>query len=69
MGIYYWNGENKERTVGGKQNTVWHWGVRLYTSPDLSPRIAEPLPEKEMAHTENTSISRYVWLPMEWARR
>ena len=36
--------------------------------PDLSPRKAEPLPEKEMPHTENTSISRYVWLPMEWDR-
>ena len=34
--------------------------------PDLSPRKAEPLPEKEMTHTENTSISRYVWLPMDW---
>ena len=33
--LYYWYGENKERTVGGKKNTVWHWGVRLYTSPDL----------------------------------
>ena len=33
--LYYWYGENKEKTVGGKKNTVWHWGVRLYTSPDL----------------------------------
>ncbi|MBR1684469.1 MAG: family 43 glycosylhydrolase [Clostridia bacterium] len=33
--LWYWYGENKEKTVGGKQNTVWHWGVRLYTSPDL----------------------------------
>lgn len=21
--------------IGGKNNTIWHWGVRLYTSPDL----------------------------------
>ena len=34
-GVYYWYGENKEKTTGGRQNTVWHWGVRLYTSPDL----------------------------------
>ena len=33
--LYYWYGENKEKTAGGKKNTVWHWGVRLYTSPDL----------------------------------
>ncbi|MBD5534191.1 MAG: family 43 glycosylhydrolase [Lachnospiraceae bacterium] len=33
--LWYWYGENKEKTVGGKGNTVWHWGVRLYTSPDL----------------------------------
>ncbi|MBQ8093445.1 MAG: family 43 glycosylhydrolase, partial [Clostridia bacterium] len=34
--------------------------------PDLSPRKVEPLPEKELTHTENTSISRYVWLPVYW---
>ena len=33
--LWYWYGENKEKTLGGKKNTVWHWGVRLYTSPDL----------------------------------
>ena len=33
--LWYWYGENKERSTGGKANTVWHWGVRLYTSPDL----------------------------------
>ena len=33
--LYFWYGENKAKTVGGKKNTVWHWGVRLYTSPDL----------------------------------
>ncbi len=34
--------------------------------PDLSPKAAVPLPGKLQIHTENTSISRYVWLPMEW---
>ncbi|MFF2485090.1 family 43 glycosylhydrolase [Microbacterium sp. NPDC058062] len=34
-GTYYWYGENKERTRGGPFNTVWHWGVRCYTSRDL----------------------------------
>ena len=33
--LWYWYGENKEKTVGGGKNTVWHWGVRLYTSKDL----------------------------------
>ena len=34
--------------------------------PDTSPREAAPLPEAEQRHRENTSISRYVWLPIEW---
>ena len=34
--------------------------------PDTSPRKAEPLPAQELHHGENTSISRYVWLPIEW---
>lgn len=31
--LWYWYGENKEKTKRG--GTIWHWGVRLYTSPDL----------------------------------
>ena len=34
-GVYYWYGENKEKTLGGENNTVWHWGVRCYRSGDL----------------------------------
>ena len=34
-GVYYWFGENKEKTVGGPRNKVWHWGVRCYSSKDL----------------------------------
>lgn len=34
-GCYYWYGENKEKTKGGLLNTVWHWGVRCYSSKDL----------------------------------
>jgi hypothetical protein len=34
-GIYYWYGENKEKTKGGSRGTIWHWGVRCYTSKDL----------------------------------
>lgn len=32
-GIYYWYGENKEKTDG--VNGIWHWGVRCYSSKDL----------------------------------
>ena len=118
-GLWYWYGENKEKTVGGRKNSIWHWGVRLYTSsdlynwedrgliieprpedqfiacadrwmpqwyvrpiakmiqsgmkrhfadytPDTSPQEAKPLEGKVLQHTENTSISRYVWLPIRW---
>ncbi|MCX7615701.1 MAG: family 43 glycosylhydrolase, partial [Clostridiales bacterium] len=36
------------------------------TKPDRSPKTAVKLPEKEQIHMVNTSISRYVWLPIEW---
>lgn len=36
------------------------------TTPDRSPKTAGKLPEKKLLHIENTSISRYVWLPIEW---
>jgi len=32
-GIYYWYGENKEKSVKG--SVIWHWGVRCYASKDL----------------------------------
>ncbi len=32
-GLYYWYGENKEKTTG--EDDTWHWGVRCYTSKDL----------------------------------
>lgn len=32
-GVYYWYGENKERTVRGSH--VWTWGIRCYKSTDL----------------------------------
>ena len=32
-GVYYWYGENKEKTDG--KNGIWHWGVRCYSSVDL----------------------------------
>lgn len=32
-GVYYWYGENKEKTVSG--SNVWTWGVRAYRSTDF----------------------------------
>ncbi len=32
-GVYYWYGENKEKTDG--TNGIWTWGVRCYSSADL----------------------------------
>lgn len=48
-GLYYWYGENKEKTTG--EDDTWHWGVRCYTSSDLynwedKGLIIEPEPDK-----------------------
>lgn len=32
-GKFYWYGENKEKSV--REDEIWHWGVRLYSSDDL----------------------------------
>lgn len=32
-GVFYWYGENKEKTIPG--SGTWHWGVRAYSSTDL----------------------------------
>lgn len=32
-GVYYWYGENKEKT--DPSQNIWHWGVRCYSSRDL----------------------------------
>lgn len=32
-GIFYWYGENKEKTKA--DSGIWHWGVRCYSSRDL----------------------------------
>lgn len=47
-GLYYWYGENKEFTR--PFGTVWHWGVRCYTSKDFynwedKGLIIEPQPD------------------------
>ncbi len=35
-------------------------------NPNKDPREVTPMSGKEERHTENTSKSRYVWLPIEW---
>lgn len=37
------------------------------TVPDRSPRTVGKLPQKLQRHIENTSIARYVWLPIQWS--
>lgn len=32
-GVYYWYGENKEKSL--PNSGIWHWGVRCYKSKDL----------------------------------
>lgn len=32
-GVFYWYGENKERTTG--KGRIWHWGMRIYSSSGL----------------------------------
>lgn len=32
-GVYYWYGENKEKTDG--KSGIWTWGIRVYASKDL----------------------------------
>ena len=49
-GLWNWAGENKEKTLGGRDNKIWHWGVRRYTSKDLmnwedQGLLIEPQPE------------------------
>ncbi len=49
-GVYYWYGENKEKTDG--KSEIWHWGVRCYSSTDLynwedKGLIIPPEPEDE----------------------
>lgn len=34
--------------------------------PDTTPKKPHPLPGVESRHKENTTKSRYVWLPIEW---
>lgn len=38
-GKFYWYGENKEKTTGDTHawadGTIWHWGMRCYSSTDL----------------------------------
>ena len=46
------------------------WGssrfVDIIWMPVRSPKEAHALPGLEVKHGENTAISRYVWLPIEW---
>lgn len=34
--------------------------------PDITPKEIHALSGEKVKHGENTSIARYVWLPIEW---
>lgn len=58
-GIYYWYGENKEKTTG--KNDIWHWGVRCYASRDLynwedKGLIIPPEPDDEASSLHPSSM-------------
>ncbi len=58
-GVYYWYGENKEKTTG--DTDVWTWGVRCYTSEDLynwedRGLIIEPDQENEESSLHPSSM-------------
>ena len=36
------------------------------TRPDRGPRPEGNVSGKQATHMENTSIARYVWLPIQW---
>ena len=45
------------------------WGMNMAFrkyKPDTASQKTTSLPGREMRHWENTSLSRYVWLPIEW---
>lgn len=57
-GVYYFYGENKEKTDG--KNGIWHWGVRAYASRDLynwedKGLIIPPEPEDESSSLHPTA--------------
>ena len=37
-----------------------------FKNPDKGPKSVGELPKRLLTHMENTSIARYVWLPVEW---
>lgn len=66
-GVFYWYGENKERTTG--DSDIWHWGVRCYSSTDLynwedrgliiEPDLSDPAsPLHPSQHLDRPHIAR-----------
>ena len=62
-GVFYWYGENKEKTTLG--SGIWHWGVRCYSSTDMynwkdEGIIIEPRPDEpdSLLHPSNSLMDR-----------
>ena len=59
-GVYYWYGENKEKTDG--KNGIWHWGVRCYSSTDLYNWKDEGLIIPPDLEHEDSPLHPTAWL-------
>lgn len=51
-GVFYWYGENKEKTFEITENSIWHWGIKCYSSTDMynwkdEGIICKPTPKKD----------------------
>ena len=57
-GVYYWYGENKEKTVSDK--SPWHWGVRMYSSSDLYNWKSEGIICDPVTDDENHPMNPYT---------
>ena len=60
-GVYYWYGENKEKTDG--VNGVGYWGVRCYKSTDrIIGKIAESSYRRSRKIRSLRCIRQNVWI-------
>lgn len=59
-GVYYWYGENKEKTTG--KDGIWHMGVRCYSSTDLCNWKDEGVIISPVTDDPSSSLSPYSYV-------
>ena len=59
-GVYYWYGENKEKTTG--EDGIWHMGVRCYSSTDLMNWKSEGVIIPPVTDDPSSSLSPYSYV-------